>query len=397
MTEVQRDSERCTGEPSAEAGADGHPRVQRVVMINSTLSPGGAERVICHLAKEFTRRGVGTTIVCLREKGQFGEELEAEGVPVVALQSTRSHDVGAILRLSHLLFKVRPDIVHVHDLYSMLYGLLASLGGLGFPVVFTAHGMIFRDMRRQRSRFRLAARFLGALTAVSQDAGDCHAQYLDWRKSVDVILNGVPNKPRPGEHREHLRQCLGIFRDTFIFLAAGIAKPEKGYEDLLQAAALLRDASPGRAFVVLVAGTISGDAYCRSLLTLHEKLGLHDTVRFLGLRSDVWELYGAADALILSSRSEGLPMVVLEAMMAGIPVVATKVGGVPSALGDGGLLVDVASPRQLGDAMQELLANPRLAELLAQCGRTRAINEYTTDRMAARYLELFEEVVGGRR
>jgi glycosyltransferase involved in cell wall biosynthesis len=397
MTEVQQDSERCTGEPSAAAGADGHPRVQRVVMINSTLSPGGAERVICHLAREFTRRGVGTTILCLQEKGQFGEELEAEGVPVVALQSTRSHDIGAILRMSHLLRTVRPDIVHAHDLSSMVYGLAASLGGRCFPVVFTAHGMIFRDMKKVRPRFRLAARFLAAITAVSRDAGDCHAQYLDWHKSVDVILNGVPNKPRPGEHREHLRQCLGISRDTFIFLAAGIAKAEKGYEDLLQAAALLRDASPGRAFVVLVAGTISGDAYCRSLLTLHEKMGLHDTVRFLGLRDDIWELYAAADAFVLSSRSEGLPMVVLEAMMAGIPVVATKVGGVPSALGDGGLLVDVASPGQLSKAMHELLKSPRHAELLALRCRTRAINEYTVDRMAARYLGLFEEVVARRR
>jgi glycosyltransferase involved in cell wall biosynthesis len=362
-------------------------------MVISEMRPGGAERVVVHLAGTLAVRGVQVLVVCLQNEGPLAEELKFRGVRVVALKSLRGYDIPAVVRLARVLRQFRPDVINVHDRSSLPYVFIANRLSGRRPMVFSCHGLLLKDESRPRRRDRMAARDLQALTAVSEQAGAEYARMLNWPGRIDLVPNGVPMPPPHDDlARASQRSQLGVPQDAFVFLAVGNVKPEKGYEDLLEATALLRHRYGDRPFQVLVAGAQSADAYAASLASGMSRLGLDGTVRFLGYRADAAALYSAADAFVLSSRKEGLPMVLLEAMAAGLPVVATRVGAVPSVVQDGsdGLLVDAATPSGLAEAMSRLLSERPLGKRLGEAARSRIRERYGVERMTEGYLAVFE-------
>jgi len=222
-----------------------------------------------------------------------------------------------------------------------------------------------------------------------------HRQHLGWKGLVEIIPNGVPEHTRCPQARNRIRSEWNIPAGTFVFLAAGNARPEKAFEDLLEAAALLAGSGDNPPFEVWIAGYLSETAYCRELLALQDRLQLKNRVRFLGARDDMVSLYSAADGFVLSSRSEGLPLVLLEAMMAGLPLIATRVGGIPAAVKEGvGLLVDPAAPQQLSEAMQTVLTNRPLRTAMGEKAAEYSRANYSLERMAGNYLRFFESITG---
>jgi len=367
---------------------------RRVAMVITELRLGGAERVVVHLARSFVKYGVSVCVICLREKGQLACELEHTPVQLNALHSHRGYDFVAIKRLANILRRFKPRLVNVHDYTSLPYVALAQGIIPRWPIVFSAHGLLFEGFEKPRLRYRLPARRLAAMTAVSDQVAERHRQHLNWPGHIDIIPNGVPGPPVNPGHRSIIRDELNIAPDVFVFLAVGNARPEKAFEDLLNAAALLQHTAISRPFVVLVSGLLPETAYCRELLAARERLNLNDTVRFLGFRGDIASLHSAADAFVLSSRSEGLPLVLLEAMMAGLPIVATRVGGVPAVVENGmGILVDPAAPQQLSDAMQTLLTDAQLCATTGENAAQHARANYSIEQMATRYLRTFDYVI----
>jgi glycosyltransferase involved in cell wall biosynthesis len=337
--------------------------------------------------------GVAVEIICLQRQGPLGREAAAAGVPVVCLNSLRGYDVRAALALAREFRRFRPDVVNVHDRSSLPYVVLADRLSGRRAVVLSAHGLLLEDRARRRLRDRLSARGLTAVTAVSDAVAREYRDVLDWPDAIAVIPNGTAAIERYSGDRPATRRDLGIAPEAFIFLAVGNVKPEKGFEDLLAAAARLRQAraADDTPFLVLIAGGTADDACRQRLGAMQADLGLERTVRFLGYRQDTPGLYSAADAFVLSSRTEGLPMVLLEAMSAGLPIVATRVGGVPDAVsGEAGLLVDAARPDQLAQAMLRLLEDRRLRERLGERAMQRARREYSIEAMAARYLDVYD-------
>ena len=154
----------------------------------------------------------------------------------------------------------------------------------------------------------------------------------------------------------------------------------------------------GARFAVLIAGALLDNDYCRNLQQVARDAGVVG-LRLLGRRTDVERLYSAADALVISSRSEGLPMVLLEAMTAGLPIVATRVGGIPAVMSDDwGLLVEPDQPQELARAMLHLLdAGKPACHAMGQAAREEAVRRYSVKQMVAGYLEVFTSVVSGRR
>lgn len=347
-----------------------------------------------HLASEFAARGLDPLVVCLMDRGEFGRLLQARGVPMVPLHSVRAYDWRGVLRLTSVLRQFRPDVINVHDRSSLPYVFLANRLGPRCPIVLSCHGLRLQDAPRPRMRDRLAMRGVQAVTAVSETAAAEYSEALAWRGHVEIIPNGVPVPPIVPEMRQAARKALGLPETTFALLAVGNVYPEKGYEDLLGAAALLRrqTAVP---FVVLVAGSTANQVYWATLDAQARRLGLGDIVRFLGLRRDTPALYSAADAFVLSSRKEGLPMVLLEAMASGLPVIATRVGGVPSVVTDreNGLLVPPRSPEALSDAMAEICSASSLRRHLGAQARERVERDYSVERMASRYLSVYERAM----
>jgi glycosyltransferase involved in cell wall biosynthesis len=366
----------------------------RIAIILSELQPGGMERVVVHLAKGLSLRGIATMVVCLQNPGELASELDRSGVQLEALRSLAPKDVWAVWRLRMLLRRFGPSVINVHDYTSTPYVVSANWLAFWAPIVFTAHGELYEGFDGLRKRYRFFSKSFSHLTAVSNEIFQCHKEYLDWSGSAAIIRNGVPAIQRNAQLRDAVRAELGCRSDDFLFLAVGNPKTEKAFEDLIDATAILRERGRRkRNFLTVVAGKLIDSDYCRMLRCRVEERSIQDCWRFLGFRNDTTALYSAADAFVLSSRSEGLPLVVLESMMAGLPVVATCVGGVPDAVGDNGLLVKPANPRQLADAMERMINEEGLADRLGRTGREHVLSTYGVDRMVDDYIACYEAMV----
>jgi len=265
------------------------------------------------------------------------------------------------------------------------------------PILFTAHGLLYEGFNKLRRRYRFFSRFFSRLTAVSEAVADRHKVYLNWPSHVSVIRNGVPAIQRKKQLRYAVRAELGIKPDTLLFLAVGNPRPEKGFEYLIDATAILRD-TEGRNqdFVVAIAGKLIDSEYCRMLHRRMEEKSVQDRFQFLGFRDDTTALYSAADVFVLSSLSEGLPMVILESMMAGLPVVATSIGGVPDVVGNNGLLVEAANPKQLAVAMNRMINKDGLTNSIGRTGREHVLSTYGVDRMVDDYIACYETMISRR-
>ena len=370
----------------------------RIAIILSELRPGGMERVVVHLAKGLASRGISTMVVCLQNPGELAQELEGTGVHFKALHSLASKDISALWRLRTLLRRFCPSVINVHDYASAPYAVAANWFAYRVPILFTAHGLLYQGFDGLRRRYRFFSRFFTRLTAVSEKVAERHKEYLSWSGHVPIICNGVPAIQRNTRLRDAVRAELRIRPDVLLFLAVGNPRPEKGFEYLIDATAILRDTEEGRErdFVVAIAGKLTDNEYCRMLHRRVEERSVQDRFRFIGFRSDTTALYSAADVFVLSSRSEGLPMVILESMMAGLPVVATRVGGVPDAVGDRGLLVDAGNPEQLAFAMGRILSEEGLADRLGRTGREYALSTCGVDRMVDDYIVCYNALVARR-
>jgi len=369
----------------------------RIAIILSELRPGGMERVVVYLAKGLSSRGIATMVVCLQNPGELSQELEGTGVHFEALYSLASKDISALWRLRTLLWRFCPSVINVHDYASTPYVVTANWLAYRAPILFTAHGLLYEGFDGLRCRYRFFSRFFTRLTAVSETVADRHKAYLSWSAQVPVIRNGVPAIQRNERFRDAVRAELGIRPDALLFLAVGNPRPEKGFEYLIDATAILRDTQGReRDFVVAIAGKLIDSEYCRMLHHRVEERSVQDRFRFIGFRSDTTALYSAADVFVLSSCSEGLPMVILESMMAGLPVIATRVGGVPDAVGGRGLLVEAVNPEQLAFAMGRILSEEGLADRLGRIGREHALSTYGVDRMVDDYIGCYEALVARR-
>ena len=300
---------------------------KHVLQILPALATGGAEKMVVHLSGELTRAGVKTGVVSFFDNlgSQLEDALRADGLPVWSLGKHLGPDLGMIGRLRKLLRTLQPDVIHTH--LSALRYAMAGVIGLERPpqIVHTIHRVAERDSEfGLRWLHRWCLRRGVTLIAVSEDvANSCERVYQ--QRNVPVIPNGIPvsrQVSRP-ETREKTRRELGLDDDSFVFCCVARLSPVKNHKDLIEAFAGMVDISG----VQLV---LAGDGELRmELEELVRKLRIQQHVHFLGERDDIGDLLAASDAFVLSSISEGNPMSVLEAMSAGLPVVATSVGGLP--------------------------------------------------------------------
>ena len=370
----------------------------RLAIVLSELRPGGLERVVVHLSKGLCRRNIETMVICIENPGELASELEAGDVRVVALGSTRPWDIGAVFRLRRLIKEFSPSIINIHDYSSSTYTVIANQIAGSVPIVFTAHGLLYAGFDELRNRYRFFSRWFSGLTAVSEEVASRHKGFLNWSHPITIIPNGVPSIGQDTNLRNKIRDEFGCRDTDILFLAVGNPRPEKGFEDLIDAVAILRDQT-GRQnnFIAVIAGKLTNGRYRHTLKQLVQDRGVEEYCRFLGFRADTHALYSAADVFVLSSRSEGLPMVILESMMAGLPVIATRVGGVPEAVGENGVLVNPRQPAQLAKAMGLMLTQDGLIERLGRSGKIHTRKVFGVERMVDDYIACYRTVINKKR
>lgn len=358
---------------------------RRLAFLIESDGPGGAEQVVAHLAQHFAGLGDEVTVLVPAEgEGWLGRRLQGHHVAVEELPLGGPLSLTGIRALVRVLRRLRPDLLHTHEFGQALPGAMAARL-TGVPHVLTLHGGdYFAGKLRRRLALRAAVALSGGITAVSHPLAARIAEVLRRpRTAVQMLPNGA--RPAPGHGNGNASRTALPARARFA-LAVGNLYPVKGHRYLLEALALLRDRRPD--LHVAIAGRGAEEA---SLAALARARGIADRLHFLGLRDDVGALLRAADLFVHPSLSEGLPLAVLEAMLAERPIVATAVGEVPVVLAEGaaGTLVPPADPVALAEAIDQLLGDPQAARMMALTAGRRARAEYLVARMAERYDALY--------
>jgi glycosyltransferase involved in cell wall biosynthesis len=365
----------------------------RVVHVLSSFGMGGQERVAFDLAVGQMRAGCRVAVVSLEPPpdGPLAAEFHAAGVEVARVPRSRPGlDPMLIVRLARWLRQHGADLVHTHNRMALIYG--APAGRLArAAVVHTKHGNNPKGGTRLMAG-NLAGRTVHAFVAVSDET----AAFARKRREVDerrllVIPNGIElGRFHPhAASRDKVRRELGIDSDAWVLGTVGRIAPEKNHALLVKAMAPLL--GPKTRLVV------AGDGPLLPALTeLVGSLGVTRFAHLLGVRRDVPDILNALDTFVLSSDTEGLPLVVLEAMATGVPVISTRVGGVPNVLEEGktGFLVPAGDEQALRDRAAQLRADPGATRAVGQRARTAAVDRFSAERMQRDYLELYARVLG---
>jgi glycosyltransferase involved in cell wall biosynthesis len=341
-----------------------------VLYVIWSLQTGGAERVVADLARGLDRRVFRPMVCCLNFKGRLAEELEAEGIPVFALDKRPKLDPRLLLRLVRLMRKERVDVVHTHLWTSSLWGRLAALLA-GVPVrVVTEHNI---DTWR-RPWHLLADRLLGYFTHewifVSGEVESFYRKHLGRAsRRGRVVHNGidVAALSRPVDRHE-VRRRMGLPPEARVAGVVGRLDPRKGHRYFVEALHRLSAQDPS------VFGLVVGEGKEKEALhAQRDALGLAERLCLVGYWPSLAEALAAIDVFVLPSLMEGHPLAILEAMAAGKPVVATRVGGNPEAVEDGvtGLLVPAEDVTALEGAMRALLGDPDRAQRMGDEARRR--------------------------
>ena len=346
------------------------------------LGPGGAERLLLAHAAVADRSSFSYRVAYLVPwKSHLVEPMAALGVPAVCL-SNRPWWVVRVWRAMR-----NADVVHVHSpLIAAVARVLVRLMRRRPAIVTTEHNVWPRHARPTRLANRLTVGLEDHMLAVSAAVRDSMPARV--RDRVEVLTHGIDLEGVRAEagDRAAARAALGVDDETVVCVTVANLRNEKGYDTLLDAAARC-DGAPVR-FFAAGQGPLEAE--------LHERaraLGLGDWFTFLGYRESVAPVLAAADLFVLSSRHEGLPLAVMEALALGLPVVATAVGGVPEAVRDGieGALVAPDDPAALADAVLRLAGDPARRAELSQAAAARAV-EFGAERAVGRIEAVYREV-----
>ena len=367
-----------------------------VVHVVHYLVIGGLENGIVNLVNA-PRRGQRHAVICMTIGGANRARVSPD-VPVFELGKSAGHDMRAFLRLVRLLRRLRPDIVHSRN-WGTFDSVFAAWLARVPVVVHGEHGRDIsdpqgRNARRNRLR-RLLAPLVDRFVAVSDDLRRWLVENVKVPAGKVVrIHNGVDTDAYAPGDSEPARTALDLPSGRPVIGTVGRLDPVKDQAALVRAFACLRTEYPDALLV------IAGDGPCRDQLRgLAASFGIASQVRFLGERYDIPAVLRAFDVFVLSSIAEGISNTILEAMAAGLPVVATRVGGNPELVEDGvnGLLVPRQDADALASAIGVYLGDANMRAIHGKSSRERAVREFSLDAMREAYADLYESLGGAPR
>lgn len=372
-----------------------------ILHLNAPTGFAGAERVLlnylsCHDKDKFTVH-VASYINCQRQNNSFTEEMDKHGIAVNKILIGGQHSSTSVIRATiNLINKLGIDLVHTHGYRSDVSGYLATRF-TKTPIVSTVHGWtpISWKLRRYEQIDRWFLKSFDGVISVSSKLSKSLTSSGVAPNKIRLIHNAIPpvsditvksgSCPTP--------QSDVLISNDKTILAVGRLSLEKGYDVLLKSFHKYFATKPGVRLV------IAGDGPLRSnLCTLAHELGIEDRVTFTGHITDVSHFYRASDVFVLPSRTEGMPMVILEAMQSGLPVVCTNVGGIPEIITDGvnGITVKPDDIDGLGSAIDMVLTNPDICEML-KSNAIKTVSEKFSGDVWARTIEKFYQEITGKR
>jgi glycosyltransferase involved in cell wall biosynthesis len=376
-----------------------HPR-RKVFYFLDSLEVGGTETQAVELALRLAASEYDVTMGCLRMKGPLLEKLKGTAVAIREFHPAGGLDTPAglyqLVRLARYLRRERFDVVHTHDLWSNLMGVLAARMA-GVPAIISSR----RDLAhfdwyqgRRRGWLRRIQNLSGVVLANATPIREALiAEDGFAAEKLRVIHNGVDTEKFRRGQRDRERLFPGTQNQKLVVLVGNMHSDVKGHPWLIAAAPAVLQEFPQTRFV------FAGEGDARPVFEEQvAKLGLQSSFMFLGRRSDIPDVLASSDIAVLPSRAEGLPNAVLEYMAAGLPTIASRVGGNAELIEDGvtGLLVRPEDSQALAGALLRLLRDPELSRRMAANGQKVAIENYSFERLIREVDALYTELLDRR-
>lgn len=356
-----------------------------LIVINSLIL-AGAEVLVSELTPLLSKAGIDTSVLVLKKLDSPLERvIEQSGIPLL---TTRPDSIYSPLQISHLRHLLHDfDIVHTHLFPAQLWTVAA--GTRGGPVLITTEHNT-ENNRRKRWLHPMDRFIYSHFDHIVCNSQATRARLQEWVPEVKTEMSVIPN----GISLQRLAQARPIPKKELIgheglplLISVARLQPQKDHATLLRA--LARIEQPAHLLLV-------GDGELKPALEkLAGDLGIRERVHFLGRRPDVPELLRSADLFVHSTHSDGFCIAALEAMAAGLPVVASRVPGLADVIGEAGVLIPPQDPQALATAISSLLSSPKKSVALSQAGLRRA-QDFTIERTASDYIDLYRTLIAQR-
>jgi glycosyltransferase involved in cell wall biosynthesis len=367
-------------------------KIRKILHLHNTSSIGGAEQVILDLAA-FTDQKKFESYVGVFREGELVSEMRRRGIKFFWLKgNTRVYDYKFLKSIIQIIKNNRIDLVHSHTWGTDFYGYWASKI-LGVPMISTIHNRyyIFEKWDRRIS-YRVLISQIEKIVAVSADIQRLLRGDLKLKPGkISLIYNGIDTQRyESGFDLHSIRKELSLSEGELFIGNVGNLREVKDHHTLILAFHQVSSFFPQSKLLIVGDGELKSDLH-----KLSAQLGLEKKILILGHRQDVALLLSLLDIFVLSSRSEGCSISLLEAMASGKPVIATRVGGNPELVMEGktGLLVPSAEPEKLAETIIQLLKDEKLREKRGEEGRKRVREKFSRESMVKNYGELYSQIL----
>jgi glycosyltransferase involved in cell wall biosynthesis len=366
----------------------------KILFVIGQLGYGGAEHQLVYLARNLDREKYNVLVCSLSDNLPLKGKLDAESIETVVIPQVMKPDISRPIKLLKLVKSFQPDLIHsylfVANTWARVVGATTKV-----PVVLTERSAKPRD-KFSHSLINKALKPFGDIMIANSNAGaeGVIKNNLFNPDNIYVIQNGLPferfSRAPNSAKREILQSQLGINNEDKVIGIIASFEPEKNHEYLFESYKLIKKDLPKTKILCI------GDGSRRDFLFGHTKqLGISDAVIFAGRRDDIPDCLSLMDVLVLPSKWEGCPNVILEAMAAKVPVVATDVGGVSEVLLDGvtGLLVPLDNPQILAQKIISILTDPDKAAQFGREGRKRVGEHFSIEMMISKTEEIYTKIL----
>lgn len=367
--------------------------VIRVLHVLDSLAPGGLENGVVNVARRLHGRGFEVHAACLRFPGDFAERMP-DPARITVLGKTSGFSPAAVLRLRRLIRATKADLIHTHNLGTLIYGTLATLGGITCPIVHGEHGQIqkqdltWKRIAQRRWLFRLCKSVHVVSSSMVQNLaalGLNHIPIIATPNGVDSDRFGAP------ESKLAMRKAAGFTGGEKVVGIVGRLVPLKRHRLLFDAFALLASDFPELHLLVVGDGGTDKDDIVRQMREHPQSA----RIRWAGHQDDMKPFYQAMDLMAAPSEIEGLSNAVLEAMACATPVLAHSACGNAEVIENGrsGFLAQLNTPGELAGELRRVLSRPALLQDCGAAARETVCRRFSMQAMAESYRALYEGAV----
>ncbi|MGD1049074.1 MAG: glycosyltransferase [Candidatus Krumholzibacteriaceae bacterium] len=370
----------------------------KVLQVIYSLYRGGAERIIAAQILGTDRRRFEHLVCSITGGSDLVVQMSDAGARVFLLGKRRRGDMTAVTKLASIIRRERIDLLHLHNSTGMFWGTLAQIAsGTGAPIVRTEHLPYFPEALPPLFRW-VYPRFTKRAGRIICVSGLVRQSFAERFPELAGKFVEIPNGIRLQDYSDlpPRAECRARFKlppDVKLIGTVGRMVPQKNHKLLIEALSLVRRAVPDAHLAIVGEGELRD-----GLAAYAADLGVSECVSLLGETRDIGHFYGAIDVFCLSSDFEGMPLVLLEALAAGVPAVSTEVEGIHEIMEDGrtGLLVPKGSAQLLAGRIVELLRDPSRAAGLAANGRKMVRERFSAEKMIEAIEAVYEEVLANR-